>query len=101
MTAATTAKTTTAAAKDATAKAPKSATTAKPRPAVPAGYTVRWPHGAFDLLKRDDPKAKTSPWKVQCTIHGTTTDAKSAKDGDALGTQAARPTWCRGCKAAA
>lgn len=76
-------------------------TPAKKRPAVPAGYTIRWPHGAFDLLKRTDPKGKSSPWKVQCIAHGTTHDAKSAKDGDALGTQAGRAAWCRGCKTAA
>ena len=68
--------------------------------APPAGYDIRWPKAAFDLLKRNDTAAEGAPaWLVRCNKHGTTTPATDTKAGDKLGTKAERPSWCEGCKA--
>jgi hypothetical protein len=68
--------------------------------APPAGYDIRWPKPAFDLLKRNDTAPEGSPaWLVRCNAHGTTTAAADTKAGDKLGTRAERPNWCPGCKA--
>jgi hypothetical protein len=65
----------------------------------PPGYTIAWPHGAYDLAKRD--KGVEGPrWYVICKSHGTMVEANSGKEGDKLGTVAGRWGWCRSCRAA-
>ncbi len=79
-------------------KAPKPE--AKFKGATVKGYSLRWPHGGYDLLVADVKPADGGPaWIVRCNVHGTTKPVKAAKDGDALGTKAALPSWCAGCKA--
>ena len=62
------------------------------------GYTVRWPHPAYDLLLTTDKTAERDAWLCRCNIHGKTTPVASGKDGDAKGKAAERATWCSGCK---
>lgn len=68
--------------------------------AVP-GYELRWPHGAYDLLKRTDKAPEgAAPWIVRCVEHGTTKDTTDTKAGDALGRKADRAGWCAKCRKA-
>ena len=62
------------------------------------GYTVRWPHPAYDLLLTTDKTAERPAWLCRCNIHGNTTPVASGKDGDAKGKAAERAGWCSGCK---
>jgi hypothetical protein len=55
---------------------------------------------AFDQLKATD-KATSPQWLTRCNLHGSTTPAANRKAGRALGSAAARATWCKGCKIAA
>jgi hypothetical protein len=55
---------------------------------------------AFDQLKATD-KATSPQWLTRCNYHGTTTSAANRKAGRALGSAAARASWCKGCKTAA
>jgi hypothetical protein len=66
---------------------------------APAGYVVKWPHGGYDLLKKTDKDAAGAAWLVRCNYHGTTKEVASAKEGDGLGSNAGRPSWCAKCKA--
>lgn len=86
------------------APATKAPATKAPRAKLPHadvavdGYTVRWPHASFDLLKRTDKAPADSPaWLVRCNAHGTTTPAANATQGDAKGSKAGRPDWCKPC----
>jgi len=85
-------------------KPAKATTTRAPRPHAGVavdGYTVRWPHPAYDLLLTTDKTAERDAWLCRCNEHGKTTPVASGKDGDAKGRAAERATWCSGCKRAA
>lgn len=93
-----------AAAKAPVAKAPVAKAPAKPKftheelaAKVPAGYELTWPHGQHSLLRRIG-DGEGAAWLVLDNAHGTTTPAKNAKEGEALGTAARRAEWCRKCK---
>lgn len=64
--------------------------------AVPEGYTIRWPHKAYDLAKLDD-GYEGAAWLVVCNLHGVFVEAATARDGDKLGGTAGRSAWCDGC----
>jgi hypothetical protein len=89
---------------DAIAAMPKAAKTPTPRVArehagvAVDGYTVRWPHPAYDLLLTTDKTADRPAWLCRCNTHGKTTPVASGKDGDAKGKAAERAGWCSGCK---
>jgi hypothetical protein len=81
---------------------------------VPKGYVMRWPHGGHDLLQLRDPanvvgaeltklgfKEGPPKWIVTCNLHGDLTGAKNATEGDILGKQVNRNSWCTGCRKAA
>src|SRR5579862_8591989 len=63
--------------------------TVKSTPAVPVtyrgvavdGYTVRWPHGGYDLLKTTDASADRPAWLVRCNDHGTVATVENTRDG--------------------
>jgi hypothetical protein len=61
------------------------------------GYTVRWPHKAYDLLQRDA-GTEGPKWVVRCNVHGTTTSADSVGAADTMGRKAGRAGWCPGCR---
>jgi hypothetical protein len=61
------------------------------------GYTVRWSHGGYDLLRSTDKAAERPAWLVRCNVHGETRAVASGHDGDACGSRASRATWCTGC----
>lgn len=64
---------------------------------LPKGYEAKWTKPGYDLLKRTASAKGDGPaWYVTCNTHGQMTEAKSAKDGDSLGTTKARATWCSG-----
>lgn len=80
-------------------KAPAPKAPAKAAYRVPAGYSLRWPHGSYDLLKKDDKAVEGPAWWVVCTAHGEMTEVKNARDGDVKGRKSDLPLWCKGHKA--
>ena len=91
---------------DATTTAPRTPKAPKapkaPRPGVPAGYEVKYPHRTYLLVKTGaNADEAASKILVMCRVHGTTVPAKSITDADAIGARPNRPSWCKGCKAAA
>lgn len=77
-----------------------SKTTERVSPILPAGYTVRWPHGGYDLARKMDRNIEGPAWLVVCNAHGVTHNAENAKEGDTLGSAAERSNWCAKCKTA-
>lgn len=73
------------------------------QPAGPgnAGYVVRWPNKAADILRRTEAaKGSGTLWRVRCNEHGTTVDVPddSPSDRRYLAGRDGRATWCKGCK---
>jgi hypothetical protein len=69
-----------------------------------AGYVVRWPNKAADILRRTEAAKGTGTlWRVRCNEHGTTKDVPDDSPGDRryLSSREGRTEWCAQCRKAA
>jgi hypothetical protein len=66
---------------------------------VPEGFLPAKSTPSYQQFRREVPVDSQPDWLTRCVKHGETTTADNRKAGRALGSQAQRETWCKGCKA--